>query len=70
MPNGKIARVNSERGFGFITGDDGKEYFFHRSSVSDFDSLTGGESVTFDAEQGDKGPRAAQVKLVAGEAEA
>ena len=64
MPNGTIKRVASDRGFGFITGDDGKEYFFHRSGLDsslDFDRLTGGEAVTFEVESGPKGPRAGRV---------
>jgi cold shock protein len=51
MATGTIKKVVSDRGFGFIAADDGKEYFFHRdglqSSVS-FDRLGGGEKVTFD----------------------
>jgi len=45
MPVGTIKRVVHERGFGFITGEDGTEYFFHRSALDTslrFDSLTGG----------------------------
>ena len=64
MPNGTIKRINAERGFGFIADDRGAEYFFHRSSVSDFDALRGGESVTFETETSDKGPRAGQVRVV------
>lgn len=66
MLTGNIKKVVSERGFGFITGDDGNEYFFHRSSVDgtlDFDRLGGGEHVSFDLEQSDKGPRARGVRM-------
>lgn len=65
VTNGKITRVISERGFGFIGGEDGKEYFFHRNEISgsvDFDRLTGGEAVTFDIESSPKGPRAVKVQ--------
>jgi CspA family cold shock protein len=66
MATGTIKKVVSDRGFGFIAADDGKEYFFHRdgleSSVS-FDGLTGGEKVTFDIEASQKGPRAQRVRL-------
>jgi cold shock protein len=64
MTNGTIKRVISERGFGFIADEEGKEYFFHRdglSSTVDFDRLVGGESVNFDVEAGPKGPRAVKV---------
>jgi CspA family cold shock protein len=66
MLNGSIKKVVVERGFGFIVADDGKEYFFHRSSLDsslEFDRLGGGEKVTFDVERSDKGPRARSVRL-------
>ena len=65
MTNGTIKKVVADRGFGFITADDTKEYFFHRNSLDaslDFDRLNGGEKVQFEIEQSPKGPRAAQVK--------
>lgn len=66
MSTGTIKKLVQDRGFGFIAADDGKEYFFHRSGLDnlvDFDSLTGGEAVTFDVEASDKGPRAGNVRL-------
>jgi CspA family cold shock protein len=65
MATGTIKKVVSDRGFGFITADDGKEYFFHRSGLQasvDFDRLVGGEKVDFDIEQSPKGPRAGNVR--------
>ena len=65
MATGTIKRVISERGFGFIAGTDGTEYFFHRDGIAaslDFDRLVGGESVTFDVQSGPKGPRAVHVQ--------
>lgn len=65
MTSGTVKRVISERGFGFIVGPDGKEYFFHRDGLAsslDFDRLIGGESVTFVVESGPKGSRAVQVQ--------
>jgi cold shock protein len=64
MTNGTIKKVVADRGFGFITADDTKEYFFHRNSLDsslDFDRLNGGEKVQFEIEQSPKGPRASQV---------
>ncbi len=64
MASGTIKKIVADRGFGFITAEDGKEYFFHRSGIQaplDFDRLNGGERVTFEVEQGPKGPRANQV---------
>jgi CspA family cold shock protein len=63
MTNGTIKKLVSDRGFGFIAAEDGKEYFFHRDAVDNFDSLNGGEKVTFEIEPSPKGPRAKQVKL-------
>ena len=65
MTTGTVKKVISDRGFGFITAEDGKEYFFHRGALDtslDFDRLTGGEKVEFDIEQSPKGPRASRVK--------
>ena len=61
---GKIKRLIKERGFGFITAEDGKEIFFHRSAVEgeNFDTLEEDASVEFDLEEGPKGPRATNVK--------
>ena len=64
MTTGTIKKVVADRGFGFITAVDAKEYFFHRNSLDstlNFDQLVGGESVEFEIEQSDKGPRAARV---------
>ena len=64
MTTGTIKKVVADRGFGFITAADAKEYFFHRNSLDstlDFDRLVGGESVEFEIEQSDKGPRAGRV---------
>ena len=66
MTTGTVKKVVAERGFGFIAADDGKEYFFHRSTLAtatDFDRLAGGEKVEFEIEQDPKGPRARNVVL-------
>jgi cold shock protein len=68
LATGTIKKVVSDRGFGFITAEDGKDYFFHRSTVGgglDFDRLNGGEHVQFEIEQDAKGPRAKQVEPAA-----
>jgi CspA family cold shock protein len=68
MSTGTVKKVVSERGFGFITADDGKDYFFHRDSLEaslDFDRLVGGEKVEFDSQASPKGPRAVRVRQVA-----
>src|SRR5205809_8034075 len=66
MQSGTIKKLVSDRGFGFIAAEDGKEYFFHRSGTdADFDRLQGGEKVTFQVEATPKGPRAAKFQVVA-----
>ena len=67
MATGTIKKVVSDRGFGFITAEDGKDYFFHRDGLDrsiDFDRLVGGEKVEFNIEQSPKGPRASQVRSI------
>ncbi|MGK2852094.1 MAG: cold-shock protein [Candidatus Limnocylindrales bacterium] len=65
MANGTIKKVVADRGFGFISADDGKEYFFHRGALDtslEFDRLAGGEPVVFEVEASPKGPRAKTVR--------
>ena len=68
MATGTIKRVIADRGFGFISADDEKEYFFHRGALDasmEFERLVGGEKVEFDIESSPKGPRAANVRPAA-----
>lgn len=65
MTTGTIKKVVADRGFGFITAEDAKEYFFHRGALNsslEFDRLVGGERVLFEIETSPKGPRASQVR--------
>ena len=64
--NGNVKRIVVDRGFGFLSGEDGQEYFFHRSSLEGlrFEDLQEGDRVAFDEEPGSpKGPRARGVRL-------
>jgi CspA family cold shock protein len=65
MATGTVKRLVRERGFGFIQASDGVELFFHRSALQGegYDTLTEGQAVEFDVERGDKGPRAANMKV-------
>jgi len=61
---GTIERIVTDRAFGFLKGDeDRKEYFFHRSSASNFYDLREGDKVSFEPTDSDKGLRAEQVSL-------
>ena len=66
MPTGKIKKIVADKGFGFISTDDGKDVFFHHSAVADrqFDNLSEGQQVEYAIGQGGdggKGPRASAV---------
>jgi CspA family cold shock protein len=64
MAEGTIKRL-TDRGFGFIEMESGKDMFFHMSNVEGvrFDELQEGQKVTFETGQGPKGPRAENVRL-------
>jgi CspA family cold shock protein len=65
MPTGTVKWFSSEKGFGFITPDDGtKDLFVHHTGIDSdgYRSLDEGSKVTFDTEAGDKGPKAVNVK--------
>ena len=61
--NGTVKFFNESKGFGFITAEDGKEYFVHISGIKDNQVLRDNDAVTFDVEQGDRGPKAVNVSL-------
>ncbi len=67
MANGIVKWFNDSKGFGFIEQQDGgKDVFVHHSGINStgFKSLNEGDNVTFDIEEGQKGPAAANVTVV------
>jgi CspA family cold shock protein len=66
MTNGTVKWFNDRKGFGFIEQEDGPDVFVHHSAInsSGFKSLNEGDQVSFDIEQGQKGPAAANVSVI------
>ena len=65
MATGIVKKMVSDRGFGFITAEDGRDYFFHRTALApslDFDRLVADAKVVFEIESSPKGPRATNVR--------
>jgi ribosomal subunit interface protein len=62
-PSGKIARVFTDRGYGFILTDEGEEVYFHQNALHelDFASLPLGLPVELEIERGERGPQASRV---------
>ncbi|MEF9475581.1 MAG: cold-shock protein [Candidatus Mariimomonas ferrooxydans] len=66
MAKGTVKWFNDSKGFGFITSEDGTDIFVHYSSMQGdgYKSLAEGDSVSFDVEDGSKGPKAVNVVKV------
>ena len=62
---GKVKFYNEMKGFGFITAEDGKEYFVHSSGLTEGTAIHDNDDVTFEVVQGDRGPKAEKVALKA-----
>lgn len=64
MANGTVKWFNADKGFGFITPENGKDVFAHFSQIQSdgFKSLDEGQKVTFDVEEGQRGPQATNIQ--------
>lgn len=63
---GTVKWFNSEKGYGFITAEDGQDYFAHFSQIQKdgYKSLDEGDNVEFDISEGDRGPQATYIEVV------
>jgi CspA family cold shock protein len=66
MSEGKVKWFNERKGFGFIETDEGSDVFVHFSAIQDsgFRTLQEGQRVSFEVQQGQKGPAASNVKAL------
>ena len=64
--NGTVKWFNAEKGFGFITGEDGKDVFAHFSQIKSegYKSLQEGQKVSYDVVKGPKGPQAENITAI------
>ena len=63
MEKGTVKWFNPDRNYGFIERETGKDVFVHGNEVEGDKILKEGDKVTFEIEQGDRGPKAVKVKL-------
>ncbi|PIO00141.1 cold-shock protein [archaeon CG10_big_fil_rev_8_21_14_0_10_43_11] len=59
---GTVKFFNKTKGFGFITGEDGEDYFVHQTGLAEDVSITDNDAVEFDVEEGERGKKAVNVR--------
>ncbi len=66
VATGTVKWFSAEKGYGFITGEDGTDVFVHFSAIQSegFKTLEEGQKVEFEVTSGDKGPQASNVRAV------
>lgn len=66
MNTGKVKWFNAEKGYRFITGEDGKDIFVHYSSINadGYKTLEEGQTVTYDVVESNRGQQASKVTVV------
>ncbi len=66
MPTGRVKWFNEQKGFGFISRDDGEDVFVHFSEIESegFKALAENQEVSFEIKEGPKGLQAANVKII------
>lgn len=62
--NGKVKFFNEKNGYGFVIAEDGKEYFVHKTGLTEGLRITENDEVTFEIVDSDRGPKADKVKKV------
>lgn len=65
MQNGKVKWFDKEKGYGFVTAEDGQDYFAHYSGIDTdgFKTLVEGQDVEFEVKETEKGPQATSIRV-------